>query len=336
MKIDDLGEFAFIKRIQEGCISREDGVLAGIGDDCAVFRTSDEILVLLTTDMLIEGVHFYRDLMPPFLLGRKSLAVSLSDIAAMGGTPKEALVSMGIPRDTDIGFLGDLYDGLKAIAAEYDVNLLGGDTVTSPDRLVINVALTGEAFEDEILFRRGARPGDVIFTTGVTGISAAGFDLLRNYREFDSGSRLVSAHHDPVPHILAGRIIASSGAADSLIDISDGLLGDLGHICEESGVGAIVRTVDLPVAPELSDYCKMYDLEADDFILFGGEDYVLLGTAPEENTLMLQEALHEQGCEFYAIGEITDGEKIKLEFPGGRLMEPDIKGHDHFRRSFPN
>jgi thiamine-monophosphate kinase len=336
MKIDDLGEFGFIKRIQEGCIHREDGVAVGIGDDCAVFRASTGMAILLTTDMLIEDVHFYRDLIPPYLLGRKSLAVSLSDIAAMGGTPKEALVSIGIPQGTDVEFLNEIYDGLKAIAAEHEVNLLGGDTVISPDNLVINMALAGEAHEDEILLRSGACPGDVIFITGVTGLSAAGFDLLGNYREFESGGRLVSAHHDPVPHILAGRIIASSGAADSLIDISDGLIGDLGHICRESAVGAVIRTAELPVASELRDYCRRYGLEIDDFIFYGGEDYVLLGTAPEESVRILEQSLRGQDCEFYTIGEIIDGDGIRLEYPDGKVMEPDIEGHDHFRRSYPN
>lgn len=336
MKIDDLGEFGFIKRIQEECVHRKERVVLGIGDDCAVFRVSGGNVVLLTTDMLIEDIHFRRDLIPPLLLGRKSLAVSLSDIAAMGGTPGEALVSIGIPRGTDVEFLSDIYDGLREIAAEYDVNLLGGDTVTSPGKLVINVALTGEAAEDEILFRRGARPGDVIFTTGVTGLSAAGFDLTRNYREFESGAPLVNAHHDPIPHVRAGNIIASSGAANSLIDVSDGLLGDLGHICEESEVGAVIQMEKLPVAAELRDYCRKFDLKVDDFILYGGEDYVLLGTAPEINARTLEEALREQGCEFFAIGEMIDGDGIRLEHPDGEVTIPDMRGHNHFTRLNPN
>jgi thiamine-monophosphate kinase len=177
MKLSQIGEFGFIDRIKAGCLIREKNVIKAIGDDCCVFRTSGDLVTLLTTDMLVENIHFIRNAMPPFSLGRKALAVNISDIAAMGGTPREAVISIAIPNSVDVEYLDALYDGMKSMAREFDVNLLGGDTTSSPEHLVINIALVGEEAEDEILYRSGAKPGDVIFLTGDVGSSAAGLDI---------------------------------------------------------------------------------------------------------------------------------------------------------------
>ena len=330
MKISNLGEFGFIKRIQDGCLNRENGVVAGIGDDCAVFRTSENTLVLLTTDMLIEDVHFKRREIAPNLLGRKSLAVSISDITAMGGIPKEAFLSIGIPAGMKIKYLDEFYNGLKSIASEYEINLLGGDTVVSPDRLVINIALTGEVSEDEILYRKGAKVGDIIFITGKPGLSSAGLDLLRNKRDFKQQDKLLHAHFNPVPHLKAGRLIALSKKANSLIDISDGLAADLWHICEESGVGAVIEMEELPVADELREYCRQYDLKIEDFIFHGGEDYLLIGTAPEKSSSELEIILKSGGCSYFPIGEIVDEQSIRVLYGDSDYRDLDPRGHDHF------
>ncbi|MEE8417582.1 MAG: thiamine-phosphate kinase, partial [candidate division Zixibacteria bacterium] len=204
MKINELGEFGFINRIKEGCLVRSEGIIKAIGDDCAVLKSTDGSAILLTTDMLVENVHFRCDRTTPFLLGRKSLAVNISDIAAMGGNPKEALVAIAIPKQSEIEFLDGLYDGIKSIAAEYNINLLGGDTVSSPKNLVISITLMGEAPEDEVLYRSGAAVGDIIFLTGTVGSSAAGLDIAGEKRRFDKKDLLLAAHFDPVPHVKAG------------------------------------------------------------------------------------------------------------------------------------
>ncbi len=331
MQINNLGEFGFIDRIKKGCLNRKNGVIAGIGDDCAVFRVSDGMAVLLTTDMLIEDVHFYRDEIPPNLLGRKSLAVSVSDIAAMGGRPKEAFVSIGIPGDIEIEYLDKIYDGLKSMSAEYGINLLGGDTVSSPDQLVINIALTGEAIEDDILYRNGAKIGDIIFITGKPGLSSAGLDLLRNKRKFENEDNLLNAHFDPTPHTRAGRLIASSKKANSLIDISDGLAADLWHICEESGVGAVVEINKIPVSGDLRVYCHQYKLNIDDFLFHGGEDYILLGTIPEKFSPELETILQSGGCSYYPIGRIVEKKSMAVSYSDGSSGILSPRGYDHFQ-----
>ncbi|MEE9552974.1 MAG: thiamine-phosphate kinase [candidate division Zixibacteria bacterium] len=330
MKINNLGEFGFIDRIKKGCLNREEGVIAGIGDDCAVFRVSDNRVILVTTDMLIEDVHFRRDEIPPEFLGRKSLGVSISDIAAMGGVPREAFVSIGIPGNVEIEYLDKIYEGMKSIAAEYEINLLGGDTVSSPDRLVINIALTGEAPEDEILYRKGAQVDDIIFITGKPGVSSAGLDLLRYNREFENRDILLKLHFNPIPHVKAGRLIASSKKANSLIDVSDGLTADLWHICEESGVGAIIEMDKIPVADALKEYCHRYTLKIEDIILHGGEDYMLLGTVPDKSSQELERILKSGGCSYFPIGKIVGEKSMSVLYCEGDTRPLNPRGHDHF------
>ena len=330
MKIEELGEFGFIDRIKEGCLVRSEGTIKAIGDDCAVLKSTDGLAILLTTDMLVENVHFLRQYTSPFLLGRKSLAVNISDIAAMGGNPKEALVAIAIPEETEIEFLDGLYDGIKSIAAEYDINVVGGDTVSSPKNLVISITLMGEAAEDEVLCRSGAAIGDVIFLTGTVGSSAAGLDIAVEKRRFDSKDQLLAAHFDPVPHVKAGRIIAASKAAYSLIDVSDGVVSDLGHICDGSGVGAIIEFARVPVTALLREYCEKYGLALEELALHGGEDYVLLGTVPEMSIGTLEKRLKSDGCSFFPIGRITEEKGIRVQYEDGNVREIENSGFDHF------
>jgi len=331
MFINDLGEFEFIDRIKSRCINREEGVLAGIGDDCAVFRASANRAILLSTDMLIEGIHFRRDEIPPILLGRKSLAVSISDIAAMGGRPREAFISIGIPGDIEIEFLDKIYAGLKTIASEYEFNLLGGDTVKSPDRLIINIALTGEIDEGEILYRNGAKAGDIIFITGIPGLSSAGLDLLRQGRDFVHRDIFLKAHFDPSPQVKEGRLLAASKLANSLIDVSDSLAADLWHICKQSNVGAVMEMAKLPIADELADYCALYNLKAEDFVLHGGEDYILLGTVPEKKSEQLRSRLQSDNCALYPIGRMVEECSLSLRRADSVMARLEPRGHDHFK-----
>lgn len=330
MKIKELGEFGFIDRIKEGCLIRSEGIIKAIGDDCAVLKSPDGSAILLTTDMLVESVHFRCDQTTPSLLGRKSLAVNISDIAAMGGNPKEALVAIAIPNQSEIEFLDGLYDGIKSIAAEYDINLLGGDTVSSPKNLVISITLMGDAPEDEVLYRSGAAVGDIIFLTGTVGSSAAGLDLAIKNRQFDKKDLLLAAHFDPVPHVKEGRIIATSKIANSLIDVSDGVSSDLRHICEKSGAGAIIEFDRVPLTEPFREYCEKFGLGLEKLALHGGEDYVLLGTVPEMSVGTLEETLKSQDCSFFPIGRITKEKAIKVQYDDGRIREINNSGFDHF------
>ncbi len=331
MKLKELGEFRFIDRIAAGCLIRTEGVIKAIGDDCCVFRAPQDKVVLLTTDMLVEDIHFLRDSITPHELGRKSLAVNISDIAAMGGVPGEAVISIAIPPTIDVEYLDRLYEGMKAIAREYDVNLLGGDTTSSPKHLVINIALVGWAAEDEVLYRSGAKEGDVIFLTGEVGSSAAGLDLILSGKKFGRRDALLQAHVNPAPQIKEGRIIAGLKAANSLIDVSDGVASDLGHICEESRVGAILEESRIPVTETFRSYCSEHQRECERLMLHVGEDYVLLGTVPADAADRLKSALESAGCRFFPIGTIVRGEGILLEGSDGRTRRIAASGFDHFR-----
>jgi len=332
MKLREIGEFGFIDRIKGGCFIREKNVIKAIGDDCCVFRTSANLATILTTDMLVEDIHFLRDAIPAVKLGRKSLAVNISDIAAMGGIPREAVISIAIPPDLDVEYLDALYDGMKEMAREFDVNLLGGDTTSAPKHLVINVALVGEGKEDELLYRSGARVGDIIFLTGNVGSSAAGLDMILNNREVDCWTELLEAHHNPVPHVKAGRIIASLRAANSMIDVSDGVASDLGHICFESGVGAIVEESKIPVTKTFEKYVARFGLDYEYLSLHVGEDYVLLGTARESAADTLGRALAKEGCHFFVVGRIVEGQGIRLIGRDGKARAMEARGFDHFRK----
>lgn len=331
MNLRAIGEFGFIKRIESGCLIRDTKVIRGIGDDCCVFNTSEEMATLLTTDMLVEKIHFFLGKISPCELGRKSLAVNLSDIAAMGGIPREAVISMAIPERVDLAVLDGVYDGMKSMAKEFAVNLLGGDTTSSPKHLVINIALVGEAKEDEILYRSGAKVGDVIFITGPVGSSAAGLDLILKGREMEGWQDLITAHHDPHPHVKAGRIIAGMRVANSLIDVSDGVAADLGHICAESKLGAILEERLIPTTAKFRDYCRRFREDSNRLSLHAGEDYVLLGTVAPESADDLRAALESGGCEFYQIGHTVAEPGLKLRTGADSLETMGINGWNHFK-----
>jgi len=330
MKLKDIGEFGFIDRIQPETLTSPENVIKGIGDDCSVCRATRNRVILLTTDMLVEGVHFQLASIPPYKLGRKSIAVNLSDIAAMGGTPKEALVSIAIPDTVPVDTLDVVYEGMKSMAREFDVNLVGGDTTASPLHLVINVALVGEAREEEVLYRSGAKQKDVVFLTGPVGASAAGLDSLLATRSFEGQDALVDAHFDPHPHVRAGQIIAGLGVAHSLIDVSDGLAGDLGHICTESRVGAIIKEDKIPTTELFCAYCERFELDPTRLATHVGEDYVLLGTVPEKAAGKLGKALESAGCEFFPIGRIVKEPGVRLLTPDGSTRAIEPAGWNHF------
>ncbi|MGD8705041.1 MAG: thiamine-phosphate kinase [Syntrophobacterales bacterium] len=331
MKLKDIGEFGFIERIKGGCLIRNENVIIGIGDDSCVFRTSAEVASLLTTDMLVEQIHFLLEAIPPYQLGRKSLAVNMSDIAAMGGTPKEAVLSVAIPDTVDLEYLDALYDGMKAMAKEFEVNLLGGDTTSSPGPLIINIALVGEAQKEEVLYRSTAKVGDVVFLTGPVGSAAAGLDIILKGRGADEWEELIEAHHNPYPQIKTGRIIASMKVANSLIDVSDGVAADLGHICTESKLGAIIEEEMIPTTAQFRAYCAKFQEDSRHLSLHVGEDYVLLGTVPEESATRLQKALESNGCQFHPVGKTVAESGLRLEGSDGSVEVIGAIGWDHFR-----
>ncbi len=333
MKLKQIGEFGFINKISRGCLIRPDNIVRAIGDDAAAFTVASDQISLITTDLLVERIHFIRKTISGFDLGYKSLAVNLSDIAAMGGEAREAFVSIGIPLKCPLDYLEAVYDGMKHLAAKFDVNILGGDTTRSETDLIINVVVHGTAAKDQLLCRDAAEPGDVIFSTGYLGDSKAGLHLILNNLPVDSTAMqtLYKAHVLPDPHLREGRFLAGQSGIRAAIDISDGLSADLGHIAEQSVLGAIIYASEIPVSDSLQKFCAVFGFDPLEYALRGGEDYTLLCTAAPENAEGIAQKFQKQFKRpLYRIGEMTADSRLEILYPDGISKPISPRGWDHF------
>ncbi len=327
MKVSELGEFGLID-IMHRIVAEpaaNSGLMLGIGDDAAAWRC-DESVQLVTTDMLIEGIHFSPNTTSWHDLGWKSLAVNLSDIAAMGGTPVHALISLGLLPETEVEQATELYRGMAEIAREFGLSIIGGDTTEAPV-LIISPTVTGRTEKDQLMTRSGAKPGDLIAVTGNLGASAAGLKLLQGEIHLDSEaeSNLKNAHRRPFPRINEGKILVQCGVK-SAIDISDGLIADLTHICQSSQVGARVFAENIPIHPNVEN---CFPEEALFLALSGGEDYELLFTAHEE---IIEAAKQHLSVSITVIGEIiseSPGNVTVLDKNGNPII-PQKVGWEHF------
>jgi thiamine-monophosphate kinase len=293
-----MDEFEFIKNIKKRFSLRS------IGDDCAVIPKDAETDLVITTDLLIEGIDFRLDWATPGLIGHKALAVSLSDIAAMGAEPKWAMVSIGITEALwKAKFLDPFYDAWQDLAAIFEVELVGGDTSRSPDRLVIDSIVAGEVPKGTGVTRSGAKPGDGVYVSGPLGGAAAGLKVLeQGGRPKESASddqqTLIMKQLRPLPQIRLGSRLRENGLASAMIDLSDGLSSDLAHLCSASGVGAVINANDLPFDAETMNLAGSIE-GMFEFALNGGEDFELLFTADDEKIS------RSQNLEVFRIGEVT-------------------------------
>jgi thiamine-monophosphate kinase len=341
------GEFDFIERIRRRELSRfatdkhsslithHSSLLFGIGDDAAVLRPRPGFDTVITADLMVEGVDFRLEpgWATPRDLGHKALAVSLSDVAAMGARPRFCLLSVGVPRALWRGrFLEEFYRGVRALARLHGVRLIGGDTSRTPAGVVIDSIVVGEARRGRVLMRSGARPGDQIFVTGTLGGAAAGLKIL----EGRARARLAKATRSlarrqlrPAPRVEWGALLGEKRLATALIDLSDGLSSDLAHVCRESGVGARVEAALLPVEPSLKSAGLSED-EALTLALDGGEDFELLFTAGPRAASKLPREVG--GVPVTRVGEVTrERGKVRLVSGGrARLLRPG--GFAHFTR----
>ncbi|MBI4786629.1 MAG: thiamine-phosphate kinase [Chloroflexi bacterium] len=336
MKIDELGEFGLIDRIRRALPGPGADVLVGIGDDVAVLDTDGEQLWLATCDVQMEGAHFIRSAIAPRGLGHKALAINLSDIAAKGGTPRFALVSLGLPADLTVEFVDELYAGLRAEAETFNTEIVGGNISRSQLGLFIDIFVLGQAPRENVMLRSGARVGDNILVTGALGDAAAAVArLLRSEHATTRGyaERARARLNRPTPRIREGQLIGATHWATAMLDISDGLASDLGHICERSEVGARISAAALPVAEENRALSGAAHGDEWHLALFGGEDYELLFTAPAAHAEVLAHHIeHETGTRVSIIGEIlpaSDGRQLVL--PDGRITPLEARGWDHFK-----
>lgn len=323
MRLAELGEFGLIDRIAHR-VAPAPSVPLGIGDDAAALLPTPGNLTLITSDMLLEGVHFDLAFCDPQSLGRKSLAVNLSDLAAMGAQPRQFLLSIALPAEIPLEFVDGFMAGVLEQAERFGVTLVGGDTCASKGGLAISITALGEQRPERIVKRSGARAGDLIYLSGTVGDAAAGLGELRD------GVRqgfLVARQLDPQPRVAAGVALAEAGLASAMIDVSDGVLADLTHICELSGVGARVAVAGLPLSDEYRAACG-----ADPFALAlsGGEDYELLFCSPRERAAEVEALFDGMGLRLSRIGEITRGKALELFTPEGGRYAPPLRGFDHF------
>jgi len=310
--LSHIGEFQLIQSIAHGFSLRGPRPLVGLGDDAAILSLPSRSHLVISTDLLIEDIHFSRGTASLYDIGYKAAAANLSDIAAMGATPTYILVAVALPSHLKYHDWKELYRGLSVPCKTHEVQLVGGDTSASRSSLFLAITILGQVKPNRALTRGGAKEGEIIFVSGSLGNSAAGlayltgqtsptkFSTLRQPMKF-----LVSRHLRPTPRIALGRLLSSRGLASAALDLSDGLSGDLLHLCQQSRVGALIQASSLPLSPHLIAYASQTNVDPLLWALHGGEEYELLFTVPQQYRRRLELAVKHLGIPVTAIGVIS-------------------------------
>jgi thiamine-monophosphate kinase len=322
-------EAEFVRWLQRGSRARVQRLSVGIGDDAALVRLRPGRELILTTDLSIEGVHFLPRLHPPRSVGHRALARALSDIAAMGGTPRFALISLGLSKRATRQWVEGFYAGVRSLASRAGVAIIGGDTALVSRPTFVDVVMAGEIPSGSALLRSGARPGDRIFVSGRLGLSALGLRMLKAGRVSAGSARAILAHLYPMPRIELGQFLSKKRLASSLMDLSDGLSADLARLCEASGVGAALWSSLIP-RPMGYAVQKLSDARGLDLALNGGEDYELLFTVPPGKADRLPARFGN--LPLHRIGEIRRAKGLSLVLPDGTSRPLAQGGYDHFRK----
>ena len=343
MHLSDIGEEALLEHLFERFHLPKSGpgLVVGVGDDAAALDLGSDKLTLVTTDMMVEGPHFRLDLITPYHLGWKSVAVNISDIAAMGGLPTWTFASIGLKPDTDVEFVDSLYEGMTECAERFFSKVIGGDTDSVKEHAVISITQLGEVERDRIALRSGAQIGDKILVTGWLGNSIGGLYLLVKLGLDQAAQEfgwLVDAHLMPMPRVWEARAAVETGAVHAMMDISDGLGRDLPKLCAASGVGALVYADRLPISADLRRAAEALgaDLSAEalakadavGLAAGGGEDFELLMTAASEDVAKIKRAVKETGTSVTEIGEIVEGPVEIVYSHGTKALEG---GWEHFK-----
>ena len=333
--LKDIGEFGLIARIDE-LLKREGipspGVSLGIGDDTASFKARPGREILVTCDCVVEGRHFLPRHISPMDLGRRSMMLNISDIGAMGGEPLYALISLGLKDETLVKDIEDLYRGFLLELNPFGASIIGGNLTKSGNGIFIDITLIGEVEEGRAVRRSGARPGDVILVTGHPGQSAAGLQLLLQSLASEEHP-LVKAYNTPSHRAREGRAVALTGGATAMIDTSDGFLGDLGHICEKSQVGALLVQENFPVSEELGAAAKILKKEPYEFFLGDSDDYQLIITCDAKDVDRIRSSIRlTYAGPVTEVGRVSEPDRgIRLLLADGSERVLSAKGWDHFR-----
>jgi thiamine-monophosphate kinase len=338
--ISDLGEFGLIDRMeaQLGPAPRvvRDRIVRGLGDDAAVVRVGEGRVHVITTDALIEGVHFDRTMTTLTYLGIKAVAVNVSDVAAMNATPRYLTLALGVPETMSVEMIEELYEGVRQACALYGCALIGGDT-TGASALTISVTAIGEAEESAVVYRSGARVGELVCVSGEVGGAYAGLRVLLGHRRAQQEEEGYQADLSHVAHVIKRQLVptarldiveafAAVGIRPSAcIDVSDGVASEIHHVCEASGVGAMLEVEALPMHAETRYVAGEVREEPDAFALFGGEDYELLFTCTQDDFDKLPPDTAT------VIGTITDREEgVRIRSASGETIPLRPVGYAHF------
>ena len=325
----DIGEFGLISQIREWMTVKDPSLIKEIGEDVAVIDMGREAL-LITTDILIEDIHFERSWTDAYRLGKKALSVNLSDIAAMGGTPTYFLISLGLPKQLSLSFVSSFYRGLKEMAKRFRIDLIGGDTSLS-QKIIINICLLGRGKKNRLLFRSGAKAGDDLYVSGTLGDASLGLKILQQEGLRGKAKGLIEKHLCPLPRVELGQILASSRMATAMIDVSDGLLIDTSHLLEESHRGARIWEDRIPLSRLYRKWISSHSKESHSMALYGGEDYELLFSSPPGMRKKIEALSRSLKIPLTCIGKVLpakDGFYVIKKT--GEECAPRRLGHDHF------
>jgi len=332
--ISDIGEENFLKRIAKFASEKKNDVIVGFGDDGAVLGSPVDSKIVVTSDMLIQNTHFFLDKIGWLRLGRKSLIVNLSDLAAMGATPIAALVSLGIPSATPLFDLDKFYKGLKDEGTKHNCPIIGGDTVRA-SKVIVSLSVLGKLRNNiRIPLRSKMKKGQNLYVTGTLGDSKAGLELTGGKTKItlsaDTQDFLMERHNMPTPRLRAGEALAKAFSDLAMMDISDGLRCDLSKMCKASGVGASVDVSSIPLSPELVEYCRLRKKKAVDYAISGGEDFELLFTT-RESEKKVREALENARSDVTAtrIG-IIGVKHLRFISPTGKIYPEKLPPFKHF------
>lgn len=333
MFVADLGEHAIIERIRQRARTAASGVLVGIGDDAAVYEAARNAAEVITTDACVEGVHFDRAFVPPGAIGHRALAVNLSDLAAMGATPRLATLSLILPDRWPVADLDAFIDGFLALAERTGVTLVGGNVSRSPGPLAIDVTVIGHVHRRRILTRGGARPGDHVFVSGTLGAARAGLAICRAGAESSSttAGEAVARYLHPEPRVALGLRLGRNRAATAAVDLSDGLADGAWQLARASGLGLAIEADALPLAEEVRAWYTSRGQDAVREALAGGDDYELLFTISPRHGGRLRQALRGlHGLPVTRIGVVTREPGVRLRGAAGHET-PVEGGFEHFR-----
>ncbi len=324
MHKNSLDEFALIDKLTQHSIKDSTYVKVGVGDDCAVYDAPPDVDQLVSTDMMVEGVHFSESTTAPFDVGYRLGTANISDVAAMGGTPRHIVVSIAVPKGRDTFYVEEVYEGLRHVCADYDVNIIGGDTVSTEGPFVISATVFGDVLQNQSVLRSGAQDGDAVFITNYLGLSYVGLhSLLEGSKDYPVSQ---SVHQRPIPHVECG-IIARDLGATSMNDISDGLSSELNEIAKASQVTIYIDESALPIHPEVHAYCESHQMSPYFPMWTGGEDFQLVGTIPAEKADSLPRDT------FTIIGHVKAGNAQVLVDCDGQWMTVEPKGYNHLSKA---